>query len=221
MGADEGTAARLRALLLAEDPGILAGGRLLPERALAGALGIGRRDLRQALGVLETEGMIRRRQGQGTFLVPQGPVTPDVDALISRTSPAEIVEVRRSLEPQLARIAALRATPSDIEALHRLAEQGAEAATGTQYERLDSQFHGLIAECVRNTLFLDLFRLVASVRTAQNWSGMRERTFEPALRDRLVAQHRGIAEAIGARDPDLAQARMAAHLGLVGDMVGD
>lgn len=93
--------------------------------------------------------------------------------------------------------------------------------SGAQYEKLDSQFHGRIAECVRNSLFLDLFRLVASVRTAQNWSGMRERTFEPALRDRLVAQHCAIAEAIGARDPDLAQSRMAAHLGLVLDIVGD
>lgn len=221
MRAGDGTAERLRARLLAEDAGVVSEGRLLPERALAEALGIGRRELRQALALLEAEGLILRRQGQGTFLASQVTAQADLGLITSRASPVEIMEVRRAIEPQLARIAALRATPTDIDQLQRLAERGGEATSGTQYEKLDSQFHGRIAECVRNSLFLDLFQLVASVRTAQNWSGMRERTFAPALRDRLVAQHVGIAEAIAVRDPDLAQARMAAHLGLVLDVVGD
>ena len=43
------------------------GGRLPPERELASQMKVGRRTVREALSVLEQEGAIWRRQGQGTF----------------------------------------------------------------------------------------------------------------------------------------------------------
>lgn len=211
---------RLRRMILAEDASVVINGRLLPERALSAALGMGRAELRQVLGRLEAEGLILRRQGQGTFLAARPRPAAGLGTITSRTSPLEIMEVRRAIEPQLARIAALRATPADIDHLRRDAEAGRAATNGQDYERLDSQFHSRIAECARNSLFLEIFHIVASVRTRQNWSGMRDKTFSVALRDDLVQQHLEIVDAIALREPDLAQDRMARHLGFVLTMVG-
>jgi DNA-binding FadR family transcriptional regulator len=60
------TLSKLRQLIATRDFSM--DGRMPPERALASALGVGRRSLRRALDVLEQEGRISRHQGRGTFV---------------------------------------------------------------------------------------------------------------------------------------------------------
>ena len=54
------------------DRDVVVDGRLLPERELTKRLGVSRRKLRQALALLEEEGMLSRQQGKGTFLRASG-----------------------------------------------------------------------------------------------------------------------------------------------------
>jgi DNA-binding FadR family transcriptional regulator len=82
-------------------------GRLPPERELAATLKAGRRAVREALAVLEEEGAVWRRQGQGTFFGNQPAMGElEVGQLARRVNPMEILEARLSFEPTLAQIAA-------------------------------------------------------------------------------------------------------------------
>jgi len=59
------------AALIGQTP---AGARLTSEPALAKQLGVSRATLREAMRTFETQGLIRRRQGAGTFVVGKVPV---------------------------------------------------------------------------------------------------------------------------------------------------
>ena len=59
------------AALIARTP---AGARLISEPELAKQLGVSRATLREAMRTFETQGLIRRRQGAGTFVVGKVPV---------------------------------------------------------------------------------------------------------------------------------------------------
>ncbi|TKT69199.1 FadR/GntR family transcriptional regulator [Aquamicrobium sp. LC103] len=187
-------------------------GRLPTERELMEMFGVTRRAVRSALDELQHQGLVFRRQGQGTFIRPTSPNASRVESLANRTSPFEIMEVRREIEPALARLSALRATPSDIEQLKRLAERGGTTGNSQDYERWDSAFHAKIAESARNDLFLGVFQLIQAVRVEQRWTGLRAQIFTADLRDILVVHHLQIVDAIAERDPEKADEAMRDHL---------
>lgn len=75
------------------------------ERELSETLGVGRREVRRALDVLEEEGRIWRKQGKGTFIGPAAPVEPlALQGLVQQTNLLEVMEARLQLEPGLARL---------------------------------------------------------------------------------------------------------------------
>ena len=100
----------LRELLVqGAESGTLGPGSKLPtERALVEQLSAPRSAVRRALENLEHEGLITRHVGRGTFLTEA--VTHKVDGAPADTSPAEIMQVRLLLEPQVATLAARMAT---------------------------------------------------------------------------------------------------------------
>lgn len=202
------------------DSELVQDGRLLPERELMEVLGVGRRALRHALDVMEAEGLIVRRQGHGTFLRGASASAASSSNVAVRTSPAEILEVRRGLEPLLAQLAALRATPIMIERMKQLVERGRKSKTGREYEKWDNQLHTEIARASNNQLFLALFDMVAAVRTEQGWSSVRETTFSPDTRDKLVSQHLEVINAIANRDPEAAATAMRSHIANVTNLFG-
>lgn len=177
-------------------------GRVIAERTLAEQLSVGRRALRKALDQLESEGLIWRRQGQGTFVgTPPTPRLRKLEGLATKTSPFEIMEVRQEIEPPMARFAALRASQADIDAMRNMIEKAASATTQADYEKWDSAFHQKLAESVKNTLFLAVFEAVNAVRREAAWARLRESSHSDTLIEELSTQHRDIVDAIEQRDP--------------------
>ncbi len=188
-------------------------GRVIAERALAEQLDVGRRALRKALDQLESEGLIWRRQGQGTFVgTPPTPRLRKLEGLATKTSPFEIMEVRQEIEPSMARFAALRASQGDIDAMRSMVEKAASATTQAEYEKWDAAFHQRLAESVKNTLFLAVFEAVNAVRREAAWARLRESSHSDTLIEELSAQHRDISNAIEQRDPKRAEDAMRRHL---------
>ncbi len=187
--------------------------RLPPERDLAAELGIGRRAVRRALEVLETEGLIWRRQGKGTFVGPRPNESPDmVSDLVDRTNPEEVLEARMQLEPALAGLAALRADPGDVRRMRDLCERIARADDDDARELWDEALHRTIGRAARNALLFGLYEIIEEVRRDEVWRSLRERARSKKMIATYVEQHADIVDAIARRDPGAAEQAMRAHI---------
>ncbi len=148
---------RLRAILVSLSG---APGQKLPtERDLAAQLGVGRREIRRALEVLEAEGSIWRRQGSGTFTGPPQDM-PLAQADTVSPSPAglvNLIEARLALEPSLARLAAQRASPAILRRIATCIDRIDSAKDVDSADLWDSALHREIAQAAANPLLLSLF----------------------------------------------------------------
>lgn len=187
--------------------------QLPTEREIAQSMAVGRRAVRRALEVLEAEGAVWRRQGKGTF-IGNRPVSrrDSLADLASRTSPGEVMETRIVIEPQIARLAALRASRDDIEALERLSRRTAAAIDDDGWELWDSVFHRRIAECAGNDILTTILDAVQRIRQEPEWRNLRASTRTEARRQRVYREHDEIVTAISNRDGQAAEQAMRRHL---------
>src|SRR5262245_44265215 len=93
------------------------GTRIPPEADLAETLGVGRNTLREAVLALVHAGLLERRQGSGTYVAWARELTAAVARRVAGAHLAEVLEVRRALEVEAARSAAVRRTVSDLATL--------------------------------------------------------------------------------------------------------
>lgn len=205
----EEVAARIR--LLISEGRLEPGEKLPPERELAAALGVSRTSVRDAIRTLEATGLLEPRQGHGTVvreLSAAGLVAPIAAALgVGPDLVADVMSLRRMIEPTLARQAARSATPDEVRRLEEiLAGQAGSVVAGSV--EAGRAFHGLIARAARNqvaSLVVDLLlHLLRDQR--ERASGTRERP------QQTLRGHRLIMEAIRRQDGGAAELAMLAHL---------
>ena len=210
------TLSRVRAWLVSAKK--TTGSKLPPERELAVLLGVSRAELRKALMLLESEGRLERKVGRGTFLAH--PVAPghgagalgDVTALAERTGPHEAMIARLALEPELAQLAALHATPRQLSELRSLAHAMRTASSWRVYETLDSAFHDLIAQSAGNALLHEVHRIINGVRMVVVWRRLRLQDAAPPMDYHSFDEHDAIVAALEGRDRAEAKKAMRIHL---------
>lgn len=189
------------------------GDRLPPERELAEMFGVSRTSVRDAIRVLEMRGLVEPRHGEGT-VVKQIPIDaivgPLADALAaSKDLTADLFDMRRMLEPPLARVAALRATDEDITAMENILARQAERvrAGGIAIEE-DNAFHYRIATAAKNQVVLRLMDVVMDLLRES-----RARSLQgPGRAEMSLEGHRRILSAIRDRAPDAAAESMRLHI---------
>jgi GntR family transcriptional repressor for pyruvate dehydrogenase complex len=183
------------------------------ERDLAERIGVGRRAVRRALEVLETEGRIWRRQGSGTF-IGADPHAPEREQsnLPHASNMLEVMEVRLRIEPALAQLAALRASPAQIAGMRDLAAKVAGSIDLDARELWDGALHRAIAAAAGNALFLALFDVVDRVRQDDAWRHVRDSIRTAKAVTQYQNQHAQVVDAIERRDPIAAAATMRQHL---------
>lgn len=188
-------------------------GRLPPERELAEALDMGRAVLRKALAVLEAQGVVWRHVGKGTFM-GERPIdtASDVNALVQRTNPTEVMAARIAFEPEVARLAAANATAAQIAELRSCAAKCRAASSWRQYEQWDNRLHRSLGEAAQNTLLLGLLDTMTTVRRAVTWGRRRTGSDRPPADHHSFREHDAIVEAISTRDGQAAADAMRGHL---------
>jgi DNA-binding FadR family transcriptional regulator len=188
-------------------------GRLPSERSLAQSLGVGRAELRKALGVLEDQGRIQRHVGRGTFLTAIRETANEIaDRVSLKTSPAAAMEARLLVEPGLVSLAAEKATPEQIIELRRLCAEMRAVDSWDAYAELDWRFHNMIAAATGNILLTEIQQLLNQVRRNVVWSDLDTPPPRPRPDYHSFAEHEAIVAAIAGRDPRAAAAAMRGHL---------
>lgn len=190
--------------------GLQDGDRLPPEREMSALLGIGRRALREALGYMEGNAELWRGVGRGTYLGSR-PARFDAgaQALSRDASPADIAELRWSLEPSIAELAAVKATADDLRELENCVRKHESTRDDAAWRKWDHRFHHLIVKATRNPA---LISLVEGITVLRGRPGARTQLLDAPARQMYAMQHRHIFEAIAARDPHAANRAMRAHL---------
>ena len=202
------------------------GDRIPAERVLAEELSVSRSDLRKALLVLESEGRLYRHVGRGTFIKDPTKLdlsdTAKLAALAQKTSPHEAMIARLALEPELARLAALHASPRQIADMRRLANEMRKASDWETYEELDASFHDLIAEATGNPLLHEVSRIVNGVRREVVWNRLYLPEGRPTPDYHSFAEHDEIVTSMERRDRAGSRDAMKKHINsTLGTMMAD
>lgn len=206
----------LRAQIL--DGQVGPGQRLPTERELATQLGASRSAVREAIKVLQAQGVIsshtgpgggtRVATGQGVALGQMLKLHVALDAI----SFTELTETRVVLERAAVEAAVQFATTADIEAVIAIAHQMDEVLDPAGFNELDTAFHVAIAGMGANRLIRDLTiaireavarRILAAEERSPSWL---------FLRDRLVQEHHDIAMALANRDAMAAASLCEEHI---------
>ena len=214
----ETLADRLATLLCRQiEAGVLAPGNRLPtESQLAAAHDVSRSVVREAVHRLKSRGLLVSRQGSGVYVTAPAehkPLAFDPTVLESVEAVVHVVEVRRVLEGEMAALAATRATRNQVAGLRRaLAAIDAAAAAGYDGVAEDLAFHRAIGEATGNPQFSQLLGFLEQYLrdgiSITRGNEARRADFIEASRK----EHRGIFEAIAARDARAARRAATKHL---------
>ncbi len=191
------------------------GDRLPNEAAIAESFGVSRPAVREALRVLELEGVVRVEHGfrGGAFVASGGTqhVSRALETMLrlERLDRSELYTARRHLEPVVARLAAAAVDDETREALwQNVAEAERRVAAGRPAFPTNAEFHALVARgCGNRILTLMTDALLELLRTVETRTPS-----DVAANREACAAHRAIATALTERDADGAEREMAGHL---------
>jgi DNA-binding FadR family transcriptional regulator len=225
---------RLAEVILADSQraGMGPGSRLPTERQLAADLGATRTTVRRALAVLEADGHISREVGRGTFLrdargtragADGGSAAPgDGDGgPAAGFAPADVMAIRRMLEPSAMRLVVAWATAADIQEMDRCLAGGEQAASYDEFELWDRALHRRIVAASQSPLLVRLYAVIDEARHGQIWGELKRRSASRERQRLYQADHTELVAALRARDADRAVEAMRTHLARVASHLFD
>jgi len=172
-------------------------GNPLREEELASTLKISRTPIREALARLEKEGIIIKN-GKSYVVIP----LTEIDIV-------QLYEIRISLEPHVAKLAAMRATQDEIEKMIQILSEIKSSMTSDPLvlANLNGDLHKAIAEASHNKYaaeILENIRLKLKIVRVTLFVSLQRR-------DEEFREHEGIVMAIKDKNPDLAYELMKEH----------
>jgi DNA-binding GntR family transcriptional regulator len=175
----------------------------LVEASIAASMGAGRTAVRAALVRLDQEGLVTLEHNRGARV-----------RLISDREAVEIEEVRAALEGLLARRAATRVKPSDLEELQNVIQEmreRVEKGDSIGYSELNARFHQRIWAAADHPTAT---RLLGGLKS-QGIRFQYQTALRPGRAEQSLGEHEAIFRAIKAHEADGAEAAMRDHLAAV------
>jgi DNA-binding FadR family transcriptional regulator len=218
--------------------GLRAGSRLPTERQLSTDLGVTRSAVRYALAILESEGHISREVGRGTFWrrIPEQAIANGDDGGPPRSvrparlamlgdgasdraaagfAPADVMTIRRLLEPPAMPLVVAWATAADHEEMDRCLAGGDRSASYEEFEIWDLALHRCIMAASHSPLLIALYAVIERARHGTAWGDLKRRSASAERRQQYLADHHAIVDALRARDSGRAVEAMRLHLNTV------
>jgi DNA-binding FadR family transcriptional regulator len=209
-------ATRIREQILS---GVFAQGQPLPnERDLAIQTGLGRGTIREALRVLENQGLIETRPGRngGSVVCRPGrrPLVDTIETFIRghQLRMEALLEARAGVEPAAARYAAIHHEARDLEKLRDAQQRLAHAIERRDlpgYLRANADWHLAVVHASHNELLIAFMTAIAG---AVHAATAEDNFNSDEVQQDTLRAHARILDAILARDADAAERRMRRHV---------
>jgi DNA-binding FadR family transcriptional regulator len=203
-----------------------AGDRLLPERDLAGALGVSRPVIREALTALSTLGAVETRRGYGTVVrEPNFTALADYFSLVLAQQPGavdDVMQARIAIERQAIRLACARALAPDLERLSQALQSIKETIDDpAQGGTADFHFHSMIVEAAHSPALSSVYAAVAKLLQASHLERRKVIAGVPQVDAYLIDHHESVLVAIQRRNPDEADRLLAEHFQIGANLRAD
>ncbi|WP_343902632.1 FadR/GntR family transcriptional regulator [Arthrobacter rhombi] len=193
------------------------GTSLPPERELVSQTAMSRTTVREALRILEVQGLVTIRTGRagGAFVR-----RPDSDSMANsaqllirgrQVRMEDLLETREAIEPQCAGLAARHRTDEDLKKLEHLNDriENADSTSLAEFLQVNVDWHVAVAAASHNELLSGLMRALSEAI----YAGTDNQGFvTDEVRATTVRAHRSITRAIRERDRDAAVRRMNRHV---------
>lgn len=196
------------------DGDLKAGDKLPSERELAIQFGVSRTSVREAMKALSLRGLIEVTPGRGTFITDQTSqaLRQSMNLMFQlgkMDANRYLLELREILEPEIAAMAATRATKENLDAMREAVEAMDRSLddVGT-YVEADLDFHLSLAESAHNPIILSLLDSLISELREQRF---RSANVEGALH-RGQPNHKAVLAAIEQGDTETARRTMIKHM---------
>lgn len=197
------------------------GDPLPPERELSARLQVSRAGVREAVRVLEGQGVLRARVGAGseagTFVaaLPDAALTRflRLHVALANYPVADVIDARVVLERSSASLAARNVDDEGLAAIRVALERGAEPTlTREDFNDADTALHVAIAEAGGNRLVASMTIAIRESLSARILEALRAHADWVSLATMLRAQHEELYAAIERRDADAAAELAERHI---------
>lgn len=202
------------------------GDKLPPERDIAQRMSVSRATVRDAMIMLELDGLVEVRKGSGTYVVAIPTDDHTLESNDAKNHGAkshnlsddmgvfEMLQARQLIESHIAEFAATQVTKTDILRLEEALVQEREAiANHEDNEQGDRAFHMALANATQNSSLVDVAeRLWVQRQTSQAWVVLHRRLTDIDYREKWLDEHQKILTALKRRQPKEAGLAMWQHL---------
>ena len=195
------------------------GSRLPAERDIAETLTVSRTIVREALIMLELEGLIEVRKGSGIHVISnENAIAANDQNIENDVGPFELLQARQLIESNIAAFAATQVNKSNLQSMRAALELEQEELRLGNGSKGDEMFHIAVAEATQNTVLVSLTQKLWDIREkSPMWKRLHDWIEKIDYLEDWIEDHQKIIDAMTSKKPEAAREAMWQHLENVKD----